>query len=143
MIDIAELVGLRALILQFLGASFPAPKPHLYLTPICIYCRGPDYSSLIRPSRITIRLPILSLYAAQDRRYCFNMDNPPMTMKKTPHTGRFTMDPSEMENNGSNETPNIPSKLLKWEDDPANAHNWSLHKKLYNTAVPSLLCLLM
>ncbi|KAL4789122.1 MFS general substrate transporter [Aspergillus venezuelensis] len=35
------------------------------------------------------------------------------------------------------------SHELKWEDDPANAHNWSLRKKLYNTAVPSLLCLLI
>jgi hypothetical protein len=71
------------------------------------------------------------------------MDNRPMTMKETPHRGRFTMEPSDLENNGPNGVPNVSAELLKWEDDPANAHNWSLRKKLYNTAVPSLLCLLM
>ncbi|KAL4769236.1 MFS general substrate transporter [Aspergillus nidulans var. acristatus] len=55
-----------------------------------------------------------------------------MTMKETPH-----------QNNGPNGVPNVCAELLKWEDDPANAHNWSLRKKLYNTAVPSLLCLLI
>ncbi|KAG2002080.1 hypothetical protein GB937_009745 [Aspergillus fischeri] len=33
--------------------------------------------------------------------------------------------------------------LPEWSVDPANARNWSLGKKLYNTAVPSLLCLLV
>ncbi|RJE17844.1 hypothetical protein PHISCL_09819 [Aspergillus sclerotialis] len=33
--------------------------------------------------------------------------------------------------------------LPDWTIDPANAKNWSTPKKLYNTAVPSLLCFLM
>lgn len=37
-----------------------------------------------------------------------------------------------------------PSALeLDWSRDPANAHNWTFPKKIYNTAVPSLLCFLM
>jgi hypothetical protein len=30
-----------------------------------------------------------------------------------------------------------------WANDPDNAKNWSTAKKLYNTAVPALLCFLM
>ncbi|KAL3485197.1 major facilitator superfamily domain-containing protein [Aspergillus germanicus] len=30
-----------------------------------------------------------------------------------------------------------------WSKDPANARNWSLRRKIYNTAVPSLLCLVV
>ncbi|OJZ81400.1 hypothetical protein ASPFODRAFT_85438 [Aspergillus luchuensis CBS 106.47] len=38
----------------------------------------------------------------------------------------------------------LPSSSLPlWEDDPANGQNWSRSKKIYNTAVPSLLCLLI
>ncbi|KAL4735754.1 MFS transporter [Aspergillus similis] len=33
--------------------------------------------------------------------------------------------------------------LSNWESDPANPRTWSMSKKLYNTAVPSSLCLLM
>jgi len=33
--------------------------------------------------------------------------------------------------------------LPDWADNPANAQNWSTPKKVYNTAAPSLLCLLM
>ncbi|RAK99992.1 MFS transporter [Aspergillus ibericus CBS 121593] len=36
-------------------------------------------------------------------------------------------------------SPEIP----EWADDPANAQNWSVRKKIYNTAVPSVLCLLI
>ncbi|OJJ64559.1 hypothetical protein ASPSYDRAFT_140664 [Aspergillus sydowii CBS 593.65] len=37
-----------------------------------------------------------------------------------------------------------PSALeLDWSRDPANAHNWTFPKKIYNTAVPSLLCFLI
>lgn len=31
----------------------------------------------------------------------------------------------------------------KWSDDPANAKNWSPAKRIYNTAIPSLLCFTM
>ncbi|PWY81571.1 MFS general substrate transporter [Aspergillus sclerotioniger CBS 115572] len=34
-------------------------------------------------------------------------------------------------------------RVPEWEDDPANAQNWSVRKKIYNTAVPSILCLLI
>lgn len=34
-------------------------------------------------------------------------------------------------------------ELPDWTTDPSNAQNWSLAKKLYNTSIPSLLCLLM
>ncbi|GKZ64122.1 hypothetical protein AnigIFM50267_003581 [Aspergillus niger] len=38
----------------------------------------------------------------------------------------------------------LPSSSLPlWDDDPANAQNWGRFKKIYNTAVPSLLCLLI
>jgi hypothetical protein len=30
-----------------------------------------------------------------------------------------------------------------WANDPDNAQNWPITKKLYNTAVPALLCFLM
>ena len=30
-----------------------------------------------------------------------------------------------------------------WNKDPANAKNWSLAKRIYNTLVPALLCVLM
>lgn len=30
-----------------------------------------------------------------------------------------------------------------WGDDHDNARNWSTNKKIYNTAVPGLLCFLM
>jgi hypothetical protein len=30
-----------------------------------------------------------------------------------------------------------------WNEDPANAKNWSLAKRIYNTLVPALLCVLM
>ncbi|KAL4928033.1 MFS transporter [Aspergillus undulatus] len=33
--------------------------------------------------------------------------------------------------------------MLDWADDPDNAKNWSTAKKLYNTAVPALLCFLV
>lgn len=33
--------------------------------------------------------------------------------------------------------------VLNWCDDIANAKNWSLGKRTYNTAIPSLLCLTM
>lgn len=33
--------------------------------------------------------------------------------------------------------------MPKWSDDPANARNWSLAKRIYNTAIPSLLCFTM
>lgn len=33
--------------------------------------------------------------------------------------------------------------LLDWANDSDNAKNWSTAKKLYNTAVPALLCFLM
>ncbi|KAE8385737.1 major facilitator superfamily domain-containing protein [Aspergillus alliaceus] len=32
---------------------------------------------------------------------------------------------------------------LGWSVDPANAQNWTLPKKIYNTSIPSLLCLLI
>lgn len=35
------------------------------------------------------------------------------------------------------------SGVLDWSNDPDNAKNWSTTKKLYNTAVPALLCFLM
>ncbi|KAL4993375.1 major facilitator superfamily domain-containing protein [Aspergillus recurvatus] len=35
------------------------------------------------------------------------------------------------------------STLPSWEADPANPQTWSMPKKLYNTAVPSFLCLLI
>lgn len=41
------------------------------------------------------------------------------------------------------EGPPGQAKLPDWTVDPANAKNWSTLKKLYNTAVPSLLCFLM
>ncbi|KAL5041890.1 hypothetical protein BDW71DRAFT_211727 [Aspergillus fruticulosus] len=47
------------------------------------------------------------------------------------------------ENNKPKEVPITSPEVPKWEDDPANAQNWSLYKKLYNTAVPSVLCLLI
>lgn len=31
----------------------------------------------------------------------------------------------------------------KWPDNPANAKNWSPAKRIYNTAIPSLLCFTM
>ncbi|RAL13452.1 MFS transporter [Aspergillus homomorphus CBS 101889] len=34
-------------------------------------------------------------------------------------------------------------ELPEWAFDPANAQNWSFGKKIYNTAVPSILCLLI
>ncbi|RAK79051.1 MFS transporter [Aspergillus fijiensis CBS 313.89] len=34
-------------------------------------------------------------------------------------------------------------ELPEWAEDPANAQNWATHKKLYNTAIPSVLCLLI
>lgn len=33
--------------------------------------------------------------------------------------------------------------LSDWANDPDNAKNWSTAKKLYNTAVPAVLCFLM
>lgn len=33
--------------------------------------------------------------------------------------------------------------LSNWANDPENAKNWSTKKKLYNTAVPAVLCFLM
>jgi hypothetical protein len=30
-----------------------------------------------------------------------------------------------------------------WSKNPANARNWSLRRKIYNTAVPSFLCLVV
>jgi hypothetical protein len=33
--------------------------------------------------------------------------------------------------------------LSDWVNDPENAKNWSTKKKLYNTAVPAVLCFLM
>lgn len=35
------------------------------------------------------------------------------------------------------------AKELDWANDPDNAKNWSTSKKIYNTAVPALLCMLM
>ncbi|KAJ0426567.1 major facilitator superfamily domain-containing protein [Aspergillus carlsbadensis] len=38
----------------------------------------------------------------------------------------------------------VPGTLeTNWSKDPANARNWTLRKKIYNTAVPSLLCLVV
>ena len=33
--------------------------------------------------------------------------------------------------------------LSDWAKDPDNAKNWSTAKKLYNTAIPAVLCFLM
>jgi hypothetical protein len=33
--------------------------------------------------------------------------------------------------------------VMDWASDPDNAKNWSTKKKLYNTAVPAVLCCLM
>lgn len=33
--------------------------------------------------------------------------------------------------------------VIHWDSDPDNAKNWSTAKKLYNTAVPAVLCFLM
>ncbi|CAG7916157.1 unnamed protein product [Penicillium olsonii] len=35
------------------------------------------------------------------------------------------------------------AKELDWANDPDNAKNWSTSKKIYNTAVPALLCMLI
>lgn len=37
----------------------------------------------------------------------------------------------------------VSTELPDWSVDPANAKNWATAKKIYNTAIPSLLCLLM
>lgn len=37
----------------------------------------------------------------------------------------------------------VEAPSVSWENDLANAHNWSTSKKIYNTAVPGFLCLFM
>lgn len=43
----------------------------------------------------------------------------------------------------STEQDHKESGVLDWSNDPDNAKNWSTTKKLYNTAVPALLCFLI
>ncbi|KAI9370906.1 MFS transporter [Aspergillus egyptiacus] len=53
------------------------------------------------------------------------------------------MDPAGPDSDEPNKVPIASPELPKWDDDPANAQNWSMSRKLYNTAVPSILCLLI
>ncbi|KAL4794757.1 MFS transporter [Aspergillus venezuelensis] len=53
------------------------------------------------------------------------------------------MEPASLETPEPKEVPATSPELPKWDVDPANAQNWSLIKKLYNTAVPTVLCLLI
>lgn len=41
------------------------------------------------------------------------------------------------------QSPERKLELPEWSVDPANAKNWKLSKKIYNNAIPALLCLLM
>ncbi|KAL3461700.1 major facilitator superfamily domain-containing protein [Aspergillus heterothallicus] len=53
------------------------------------------------------------------------------------------MEPMGLEKHEPKEVPITSPDLPKWDDDPPNAQNWSLRKKLYKTALPSVLCLLI
>lgn len=48
-----------------------------------------------------------------------------------------------MVNDSSADSGAVEAPLVSWENDPANPRNWSMPKKIYNTTVPIVLCLLM
>ncbi|GAB1201125.1 hypothetical protein APSETT444_010512 [Aspergillus pseudonomiae] len=61
-------------------------------------------------------------------------------VENTCKNNRGTMEPSttDTEANSMASSPEKQEELPDWAVDPANAQNWSLTKKLYNTSVPSL-----
>ncbi|PLB48750.1 MFS transporter [Aspergillus steynii IBT 23096] len=53
------------------------------------------------------------------------------------------MESSSQDSIATKETPIPLTELPAWENDPANAQNWSVPRKIYNTAIPSILCFLI